>query len=68
LAERFTRADVAAAWQFTKSNAAIYNSEGTRETMWFYILDALTVLSVIGRTEVNPSPKHTKNWTNSVIF
>jgi hypothetical protein len=67
LAERFTRIDLAAAWQFTKSNVTIYNSEETREIMWFYILDSLTVLLVNGRIEVNPSPKRTTNWINSVI-
>jgi hypothetical protein len=39
---------------------AIETSEGTRETMWFYELVALTVLLVIGRTYMNPDPKHTK--------
>jgi hypothetical protein len=67
LAERFCRTDFAAAWQFTKSDVAIYNSERTRETVRFYIVDALTVLLVNGETEVNPSPKHTKNRTNSFI-
>jgi len=61
LAERFARANLADAWQITKSNVAIDNSEGTRGTVLFYTVDALTVLLVIGSAEMNPGPKHTKN-------